>query len=150
MHLRSMMIWHIGIALAILASAVVGAHAATSCQSLKYANERGKLQKLLYSNSFPSAERVFVLSGAEQRIREVQPNALNARGKKCGIDAVRASIFGCMNHTLPSTLRSTPSPDRKTGKAFWGKPNVSAREAAFIGIFHACRAGAVESFLTGL
>jgi hypothetical protein len=104
----------------------------------------------LSANNFPRAERVFVLSGAERRIREVQPSALNGRGKRCGINAVRASIFGCMNQTLPSTLRSTPSPDRKTGKTFWGKPNVSAREAVFIGIFHACRGAAAEAFLTGL
>ncbi|MFI0848601.1 hypothetical protein [Mesorhizobium sp. IMUNJ 23232] len=144
------MIWHVGIASAILASGVVGAHAATSCQSLKYADERSRLQMLLSSNNFPRAERAFVLTGAERRIREVRPNALNARGKKCGINAVRASIFGCMNQTLPSTLRSVPSPARKTGKTFWGKPNVSAREAAFIGIFHACRGGAAEAFLSGL
>lgn len=149
MPLSRKIILYSGGALALLAFEGANAFAAGACQNVNYAIERGKLQKLLSANDAPKAEWAFLLNGAEQRIREMQQKSLNARGAQCGIEAVRAHIFACLNNTLPSTLRSTPSANRKTGKVIWGKPNVSAREAAFIGMFHACRGAAAESFLSG-
>lgn len=91
--------------------------------------------------SYSEPERDFLLKGAEVRVRELKQSALNERGTNCGIEAVRGHVLGCVVAQLPSMGSS----DRKTGKSFWGKPNVSAREAAFIGIFHACRGAAMKA-----
>jgi len=137
------------VAAMLIAFSGASAEAASACQKVKYAAERSKLQRLLSSNAFPRGERDFLLKGIEKRVGEVTQSRLNARGVECRIQGVRALIFGCLNETLPSTLRSAPSLDRKTGKTLWGKANVSSREAAVIGMFHACRGSAMEAFLSG-
>lgn len=135
----------LGFTFTLLACSGTYAGAASACQSLNQASERGKLQQLLSSNGFSKDERAFLLAGAEQRLKAVQSRALNARGAQCGIGAVRAHILGCMNSTLPSALRTTPA-DRKSSKALWGRAGLSARGAVFIGMFHVCRGGAMETF----
>jgi hypothetical protein len=136
---------------ALLTALVLGttiANASGACLTHTYGTERSKLQSLLAAKNYPKVERVFLISGADQRVREIRPNMLNARGTDCGVDAVRALILSCLNDGLPSALRSGGSPhDRKTGASMWGKVNVSAREGTFIGIFHACRGAAIEAFL---
>ena len=137
----------LGFALALLASSGPYADAASACQTVSQASERSKLQQLLSANGVSKSERAFLLAGAEQRLKEIQSHALNARGAQCGINTVRAHILGCMNSTLPSAL-STTSPDRKSSKALWGRTGLSARGGLFIGMFHACRGGAMDSFLS--
>jgi hypothetical protein len=137
----------LGFAFTVLACSWTYADAASACQSLNQASEHGNLQRLMSSNGFSKQEQAFLLAGTEQRLKEVQPRALNARGAQCGIGAVRAHILGCMNSTLPSALRTTPA-NRKSRKALWGQSGLSARGAVFIGMFHACRGGAMETFLS--
>ena len=138
-----------GIVVALVTFEGASALAAGACKDVSYAVERGKLQQLLSANDALKPEQTFLLNGAGQRVREIGQKSLNERGVECGVEAVRALIFACASDMLPSSLRSMASPNRKTGKRLWGKPNVSAREAAFIGVFHACRAAAAESFLSG-
>lgn len=121
--------------------------AADACRKVNYSAERTRLNKLLLARDFPTDERQFLLSGIEQRLRDVKPGRLNARGIECGVQAVLA--LACLNETLPSTLQSLPSASRKTGKALWSKANVSSREAAVIGMFHACHASAMDAFSSG-
>lgn len=121
---------------------VMPAVAAQGCGNASYASERSKLERLLIARTYPKAERSFLLSGTDRRVRELPRGKLNERGRQCGIDVARAHVLGCLAASLPHT----PSPDRKTGKALWGKSNVSEREAGFIGIFYACRGGAMEMF----
>lgn len=91
-------------------------------------------------------EATFLLKGAEQRLKEMRSLDLNERGAQCGIDYVRAHVFGCMNVTAASAIRAIPTKE-KSRKALWGRPNLSARGAVFIGMFHACRAAAMETFM---
>jgi hypothetical protein len=140
-------IFSLGFAFTLFACCGNYADAATTCQSVNQASELGKLQRLLSSNGFSKDERTFLLAGAKRRLEKVRSRALNERGAQCGIGAVRALILGCMNSTLPSTLRTTPV-DRKSSKALWGRAGLSARGAVFIGMFHACYGGAMETFLT--
>lgn len=137
------------IVIALVTFEGASALAAGACKDVSYAVERGKLQQLLSANDTPRPEWTFLLKGAGQRVREIGQKSLNERGVECGVEAVRALVFACASDMLPSSLQSIASPNRKTGKRLWGKPNVSAREAAFIGVFHACRAAAAESFLSG-
>ncbi len=123
---------------AVLIVANISAANARSC--LNYRDARSNLERVLTARSYPKVERRFLLSGADRRVRELKSNSLNAQGQHCGIETARAHILGCVAADLPRVT----SPDRKTGKAFWGKANVSAREAAFIGKFHACRRAAME------
>lgn len=127
----------------LLALAMVDANAQT-CQTT-FHGERAKLERLLASRSYTKSESKFLLLGAQTRVQELKQSSLNERGSRCGIQAVRANVFGCVAAQLPSP----GSPDRQTGTSLWGKSNVSAREAAFIGIFHACRGAAVEALFKG-
>jgi hypothetical protein len=121
---------------------------AADCRDISGAKERAKLQGFLAANDFSPREQAFLLKGVEQRVKEMPESRLNASGAACGIKAVRAQILGCLNQTLPSTYPSLSAPERKTGKAFWGKANVSAREGTVIGLFHACRGAAMEHFFS--
>ena len=132
----------------ILVSAGWPAHAKNVCRDIQLPAERAKLSRLLTSNGFSREEARFILKGADQQINGIRQSRLSPAGKECGLAAVRALVLGCLNHTLPSTLRSTASPDRKTGKALWGKPDVTRREAAVIGMAHVCKASAMERFLS--
>jgi hypothetical protein len=122
------------------------ADAATGCPAINLASERSKLQKLLTSKGVAKDERSFLLEGADKRLKELQSRSLNARGAQCGIDTVRGMVLGCMNDGLPSLLSSTPA-DRKASEAVWGRAGLSARGAAFVGIFHSCRAVAMDILL---
>jgi len=135
----------LGFALAVLAASA--AAAAGACPTVSQAAERGKLQQLLASNGVAKSERAFLLAGAEQRLKQMLPSALNADGAQCGIKVVRAHVLGCMNATLPSALRTTPA-NKTSGKALWGRAGLSARGALFIGMFHACHGAAAETFLS--
>jgi hypothetical protein len=123
---------------AVLIVANVSAANARSCPT--YQGARSNLERVLVARSYPKVERAFLLGGADRHVRELKRNALNKQGQECGIEAARAHVLGCVAADLPRVA----SPDRKTGAAFWGKANVSAREAAFIGKFHACRGAAME------
>jgi hypothetical protein len=122
----------------VLIVADISAAGARSCPT--YRDARSNLERVLTARSYPKAERSFLLGGADRRVRELRRSALNEQGEQCGIDAARAHVLGCVEAGLPRV----GSPDRKTGTTLWGKANVSAREAAFIGEFHACRGAALE------
>jgi hypothetical protein len=135
----------LGLALSVLASSGPS-NAAGTCRALSHAAERSKLQQLLSRNLVSDSEQAFLLAGAEQRLKELQPRSLNARGVQCGIDAVRTQVLGCMNSVLPSILR-TASSDKKSSKLFWGRAKLSDSGLGFIGSFHACRGAAMETFM---
>lgn len=137
------------IALVLAACGAPAAGAAQSCPQVSYSVERARLQKLLTANAFPREESAFVLEGVDQRLREMPRRHLNAQGAECGIQSVRAFVLGCVNETLPDVLKSVRTPSAKSGQAHWGKANVSRREAGAIGMVHACRAAAMETFLSG-
>jgi hypothetical protein len=126
------------VAAAVLIVADISAASARSCPN--YRDARSNLERVLAARSYPKAERSFLLGGADRHVRELKRNALNKQGHQCGIDTARAHVLGCVAADLPRVA----SPDRKTGLARWGKANVSAREAAFIGKFHACRGATME------
>jgi hypothetical protein len=131
----------------ILLSSAWSARAIDACQKIQSA-ERANLSRFLSSSGFSKEESTFLLRGVDQKLSEIKRSHLNARGRECGLNAVRALVIGCLNNVLPSTLRSITSPNRKTGKAMWGKSDVTRREAAVIGMTHACKAGAMEHFLS--
>jgi len=133
------------VALALFASGA--AHAAGACPPVSRASERGKLLQLLASNGVAESERTFLLAGADRRIEQIPSSALDADGALCGISVVRAYVLGCMNATLGEPLRAMPA-DKASGKALWGRAGLSARGAVFIGMFEACRGGAMEAFLS--
>jgi hypothetical protein len=135
----------LGLVLFVLASSGPS-NAAGTCRALSQATERSKLQQLLSQNLVPDSEQAFLLAGAEQRLKELQPRSLNARGIQCGIDAIRTQVLGCMNSVLPSVLQARQRV-RKPSKVLWGRSDLSARGAGFIGIFHACRGAAMETFM---
>lgn len=56
-------------------------------------------------------------------------------------------VLGCVNSTLPSVLGQTAA-GKKAGKALWGRADLSTGSAGFIGMFHACRANAMDVFLS--
>jgi len=138
----------LGIILAMLVIGGAEADAANSCPSADQAEESRKLERLLSANSVSRTERAFLLAGAAARLKDVQARNLNARGRACGIDSVRAHVYACMNSTLPPLLGDVPA-DRKATSRMWGRRNLSARAAGFIAMFHACRGGAMETFLSG-
>jgi hypothetical protein len=138
----------LGIILAMLAIGGADADAANSCPGADQATERRKLERLLSTNDVSKNERAFLLAGAAARLKEVQARNLNARGRACGIDNIRAHILACMNSTLPPLLGDVPA-DRKATSGFWGRKKLSARAAGFIAMFHACRAGTMKTFLSG-
>jgi len=114
---------------------------AADCRDISYATERAKLQRYMSSHDYPRNDQAFLLAGVDRRVRQMRESDLNERGAACGIKAVRAQVLGCMNRGLPPRL---PSTKRNTGKAFWGKANVSAPSALVIGMFHACTGAALE------
>jgi hypothetical protein len=125
------------------------AEAAPSCPKISYSAERARLQKVLSANAFPRDETAFLLRGVDQQLKEMPQIRLNAHGAECGIQAVRALVLGCVNKTLSEMLETTSRPSAKSGQAYWDKANVSRREAALIGVTHACRSAAMETFLSG-
>ncbi|HEV7307606.1 hypothetical protein [Ensifer sp.] len=122
--------------------------AAPSCAKVSYSAERARLQKVFATNAFLHDESAFLLKGLDRRLKEMPQGRLNARGAQCGIQAVRALVLGCMNEILPSQLASTVKPAAKTGKAYWGKDNVSRREALVIGMANMCRASATDALFS--
>lgn len=138
---------NLGIIIAMLAIGGADADAANSCPSADQATERRKLERLLSAWDVSKNERAFLLAGASARLKEVQASDLNARGRACGIDNVRAHIFACMNSTLPPLLGDVPAGRKATSG--WGRKKLSARAAGFIAMFHACRAGTMKTFLSG-
>ena len=134
------------VALAVLAGLLatlttVSVVRAQSCSGASYGSERSKLDRLLMSRSYAKAERTFLLGGADRRVRDLKQSALNERGERCGIEPVRAHVIGCVAAQLPRVA----APKRPTGKSLWGKANVLAREAAFIGTFQACSVAAKQA-----
>lgn len=132
---------------ALLACNGSHADASSSCHQIDRAKERGKLQRLLSSSGVSRDEQTFLLAGADQRLTEIRPEALNEQGTQCGIDSVRALVLGCLSSTLPSAIRSEPA-NRKSSKPLWGRAGLSSHAAVFIGMFHACRGSAAEIFLS--
>ncbi|WDZ75153.1 hypothetical protein PWG15_11010 [Ensifer adhaerens] len=133
----------------LVAFGAPAAEGAQSCPQVSYSAERARLQKLLAANAFSREESAFLLKGVDQRLRELPKVRLNAQGAECGIQAVRAFVLGCVNETLPDILTSLRTPSAKSGQAYWGKADVSRREAGAIGMIHACRAAAMETFFSG-
>lgn len=137
---------------AILATALHCAptHAATpaACGQASVSAAQVKLRLLLKESGAPNKEQAFLLDGAVRRVQEIRPESLNAAGRQCGLEAVRALVLSCLAATLPDLLRAVPSPDRRVAYAEWGRTELSAREGVFIGMFHACRGAAMETFLS--
>lgn len=129
------------IAVSLLLATCLAANA--ECPQKSVAKERYALEAKLSAKGYSKAEKAFLLRGASSRLKEIRKDMLNARGRECGIESIRAYVLGCIIRILPPNLLT----DRKTGASYWGKPNVSAREAAFVGVFHACRAGALGAFV---
>lgn len=137
------------IVFALLSLSATAALAAGNCPKVNATAERAKLQKLLSKNAVPRGEQAFLLEGVQRNLRDLSQSQLNARGQECGVQAVRGYVMACVNATLPPEIQSVRSPGSKTGKAFWGKANVSRREAIVIGMFHACDAATMETFVSG-
>ena len=127
----------------ILMATCLAASAGPGCPQTTIAKERQALQAKLSANGYLPAEKAFLLRGASARVNEIRRDALNARGRECGLESVKAHIFRCTRQTLPSSVPG----DRKTTTSLWGRSNISARETVFIGMFHACRAGAIKAFV---
>lgn len=121
-----------------------------ACKSIHYAVEHQRLDDLLRAEGVPSGERSFLLEGADRRLRELRPAELNPTGRACGVEAVRALVFGCVNATLPDLLRTLPTPERPFAEKLWGRTGLPNRAAAVVAMFHACRGAAAESFLIGM
>jgi len=138
----------IGLALMLAAPLMATAQATPpgACKSIHYAVERQRLDDLLRAEGAPSGERSFLLVGADRRLREIRPAELNPAGRACGVEAVRAMVFGCVNATLPDLLRALPEPERPFAETLWGRTGLSNRAGAFVAMFHACRGTAAESF----
>jgi hypothetical protein len=130
-------------AIALLA-VVLGAPPAhtAECRNISYAAERSGLRTYLAAHGFSRSQQAFLLDGAERRVRELPQSRLNAKGAECGIKAARAQVLGCLNHMLASTVLPK---DGMSGQALWGKSDVSRHEALVIGLFHACRAAALQT-----
>ena len=136
-----------GLLLGFLVFAVMAAHSSDACRNADRAVEWSRLERLLAANGIPEGERTFLSKGAEKRLKELTEKALNARGARCGIEAVRTLVLGCLNSTLEPALQAA-SIDGTSREALWGRQGISVRAGVFIGMFHACRAGAMEAFLT--
>lgn len=147
MNIRSQNLAGVSMLLLVL---IIGApaQAAGKCPDIAYGSENAKLRKLLVSTGFSRSERSFLLGQIDSRVGKITKSRLNARGAECGVKTVRAMVVGCLNHTLPGTLKAVPVLDRKTRKTFWGKANVTSREAAFIGMYHVCHASAADALLS--
>ncbi|MBP1873889.1 hypothetical protein J2Z19_003608 [Ensifer adhaerens] len=137
------------IVLALFSSSATAALAAGACPKVNYATEYAKLQKVMSKSAFPRDEQAFLLGGVERQLSDLSQRQLNVRGQECGTKAVRAHVIGCVNATLLPALGSIRSPGSKSGKALWGKANVSRREAITIGMFDACRLAAMDTFVSG-
>lgn len=139
----------IGLALMLAAPSIATAQAAPpgACKSIHYAVERQRLDDLLRAEGVPSGERSFLLEGADRRLREIRPADLNPTGRACGVEAVRAMVFGCVNATLPGLLRALPAPERPFAETLWGRTGLPNRAAAFVTMFRLCRATAAERLL---
>lgn len=139
----------IGLALMLAAPLMATAQAAPpgACKSIHYAVERQRLDDLLRAEGAPSGERSFLLVGADRRLREIRPAELNPAGRACGVEAVRAMVFGCVNATLPDLLRALPEPERPFAETLWGRTGLPNRAAAFVTMFRLCRAAAAERLL---
>ncbi|TCK28936.1 hypothetical protein EV667_2951 [Ancylobacter aquaticus] len=135
-----------GLLLAFLAIGAVGAHSADACRTAYRTVEWSKLKRLLAANGIPESERSFLSAGAEKRLKELTKSDLNVRGAHCGIEQVRTLVLGCLNSTLEPALQAVPI-DRVSREGLWGRPGISVRAGVFIGMFHACRAGAMNAFL---
>lgn len=126
-------------------------HAATpaACGQASVSAVQVKLRRLLEESGAPNKEQAFLLDGAARRVQEIRRESLNDAGRRCGLEAVRALVLSCLAQTLPAALRAVPSPERRVTYAEWGRTELSAREVVFIGMFHACRGAAMETFLSG-
>lgn len=118
-----------------------------SCSTAELSGERSKLQRSLRLDIASSGEVGFLMRGAERRLKELRFRDLNVRGAQCGIEFVQAHVFRCINSTAPSAIQAIPTKE-KSVKALWGRAGLSARGAAYIGMFHACRAAAMEAFMS--
>lgn len=137
----------VGLALMLAAPPIATAQAARHCKSFHYAVERQRVEELLRAEGVPSAERSFLFKGTDRRLREIRPAELNPTGRACGVEAVRAMVFGCVNATLPDLLRALPAPERPFAERLWGRTGLPNRAAAFVTMFRLCRATAAERLL---
>lgn len=139
----------VGLALMLAAPPIATAQTAPAgaCKSIHYAIERQRLDDLLRAEGAPSGERSFLLVGADRRLREIRPAELNPAGRACGVEAVRAMVFGCVNATLPDLLRALPAPERPFAERLWGRTGLPNRAGVFVTMFRLCRATAAERFL---
>lgn len=137
-----------GLALVLATPSFATAQTAPSgaCKSIHYAVERQRLDDILREGP-PSGERSFLLKGADRRLRELRPAALNPTGRACGVEAARAMVFGCVNATLPDLLRALPAPELPFAGTLWGRTGLPNRAGAFVTIFRLCRATAAERLL---
>ncbi len=133
----------------ILGTALNCAATPAACGQASVSAVQVKLRRLLEESGAPNKEQTFLLDGAARRVQEIRPESLNAAGRQCGLEAVRALVLSCLAQTLPAALRAVPSPERRVTYAEWGRTDLSAREGVFIGMFHACRGVAMETFLSG-
>jgi hypothetical protein len=100
------------VAALVLATALatpVDGHA-KNCRDLKFDGEAGELRGLMSRLGYPPAETAFLIEGATRRIRFRSERQLNQRGRYCGLQAVRASVLGCVDSGLASTLRGSARP----------------------------------------
>ncbi len=104
--------------------------------------EQQKFARYLVRGGLNKSQVDFLTDGAMRRASDLPKTGLNTRGKTCGIAQVRATVISCVNAVAPKSKLSTV----KTTKSFWGKPNLTQGELLVIGLFHTCKAGAMESF----
>lgn len=115
---------------------------AASCQNVSMQAERKKLAAFLVRGGMHKSQVVFLTNGAVRRANELPKTGLNERGKSCGIAPVRATVIGCLNAIVPGSRLSSA----RTSKSSWGKSNLTQGEMLVVGLFHTCRASAMESF----
>ncbi|MBL8576157.1 MAG: hypothetical protein JNK47_02940 [Mesorhizobium sp.] len=115
---------------------------AASCRDISMKTERLKFTQYLVRSGLKKSQVDFLTNGAVRRANELSKTGMNERGKSCGIAHVRASVLSCLNAIAPGSSLSL----EKTGKSAWGRSNLTRGEMLIIGLFHTCRAGAMESF----
>jgi len=135
-----------GLLLALLLPLWAGNAAAASCPRLSLEAERTSVGALLDKLGYQSSEAGFLLGQSKNRLHSFPLASRKATFRSCSRSALQASVYGCIGNGLPGIVRSLPDPSAvKTGD-FWGRTRFVARELAFIGVFHSCRAGAREAF----
>lgn len=120
--------------------------AAEDCGALSIRTAKSEIKAALRGGKFSGPEISFVMAGADGDLARLRWQDLNARGRTCGIDPVRAHVLRCTVQRLPAVLKQTGKPlDSATTVSAWGKQRLSVREAVFFGKFHACLTAAKDA-----